>query len=450
MNPYLLNPNGGWCWFQDERALVIGNTLVFASVAGSDGEGASVGDVQVTSVPLDDFSNPVVTTLATGFQPDDHDVPALLRLADGRLAAFYQTHGAHHTQADSTLMRWRLSRAPGDFTEWETERSLPAPGRISYANPFLLPAEDGRIYNFFRATRKTKHPRDNNPFYAISDDNAASFRVGGRLISWSPNVDDPKFTGRDGGRPYVKYASNGRDTIHFVTSEDHPRAYDNSLYHGFIRGGVIHASDGTPLQPLSTNLDQALDLRRLTRVFEGGPDDVAWPSDFHLNEQGHPVVLFSIQKDGAAVRTELEPDTGGMDHRCAMAWWDGREWRHREIGYAGTCLYRRENDYTGLGALVPPRCSEVVLSTNAHPQTNEPLISQIDGRRHHELFLGTDPGNGREWEWRALTVHSDRDQLRPIVPAPEAGRTALLWLRGEYRTWQDYTLQVMGAPFPPA
>ena len=31
--PVVLNDDGGWCWFQDERALVVSGRLVFGSVA---------------------------------------------------------------------------------------------------------------------------------------------------------------------------------------------------------------------------------------------------------------------------------------------------------------------------------------------------------------------------------------------------------------------------------
>lgn len=452
MHTHLLNPNGGWCWFQDERALVIDDVLVFASVAGTDGNGAKAGDVQVTSVALDDFSEHSITTLAPEFQSDDHDAPALLRLADDRLAAFYQTHGNRATQADPTLMRWRITENPGDFTSWGPERTLALPGLISYANPFVLLAEGNRIYNFLRLSRSGEKPSDNNnnPHFAVSDDGGQSFRFGGRLLCWKPVAEDQKFTGVEGGRPYIQYASNGRDTIHFITSEDHPRAYDNSLYHGYVREGVIHASDGTRLEPLGADTDVGLDLRCLTRIFEGDANNVAWPVVFRLDTQGNPVALFSVQKDGAPSRTEQNPATGGMDHRYHIARWDGARWCHREIAFAGTCLYPQENDYTGLGALHPGDPSLVVVSTNAHPHTNEPLISRTDGKRHHELFMGRDPGEGGEWAWRPLTEHSETDQLRPVIPVRERGRDVLLWLSGDYRSWRDYDLRVMGAHLPTA
>jgi hypothetical protein len=37
--PVVLNDDGGWCWFQDERALVVGDRLVFGSVAAGRRDG---------------------------------------------------------------------------------------------------------------------------------------------------------------------------------------------------------------------------------------------------------------------------------------------------------------------------------------------------------------------------------------------------------------------------
>ena len=96
---------------------------------------------------------------------------------------------------------------------------------VTYANPIYL-SEEKRLYVFHRGVGL-------DPNYLVSEDLGRTWRYGGRL-----------FIGRDGYSPYVKYVSNGRDTIHFVGTEDHPRNFTNSLFHGFIRGGLIHSSDG--------------------------------------------------------------------------------------------------------------------------------------------------------------------------------------------------------------
>jgi hypothetical protein len=237
------------------------------------------------------------------------------------------------------------------------------------------------------------------------------------------------FDGRHGYSPYAKYACDGVDTIHFVATEDHPRNFDNSLYHGFVRGGKIYRSDGTFFAPLSTTTNTTVRPWELTRIYQGGPTNVAWMSDMELDRQGRAVVLFTIQVDGAG----LPQGQGGFDHRFHYARWDGRQWQESQIAYAGTRLYAGEDDYTGLGSIDPQDTSRVFISTDADPQTGKPLISQADGLRHHELFLGRAHDRGNSWAWTPLTTNSTMDNLRPLVPKWKDRRTALIWMRGVYR-----------------
>ena len=72
-----------------------------------------------------------------------------------------------------------------------------------------------------------------DPNYMFSEDNGKTWKYGGRLLY-----------GRDGYSPYLKYAYDGKGTIHFVTTEDHPRNFDNSLYHGYLRDGTIFTWGG--------------------------------------------------------------------------------------------------------------------------------------------------------------------------------------------------------------
>jgi hypothetical protein len=279
-----------------------------------------------------------------------------------------------------------------------------------------------------------------NPCLAISDDGGASFRCGGKLLTWPVPAGDPKYTGIDGGRPYVKYAADGAGAIHFLTTEDHPRAYDNSIWHGVLRGDRIHASDGTPIVKQRIGSDGALRPNELTLVFAGDADHVAWTIDLHLDRAGRPFCLFSIQRDSRGPQRAAR----GMDHRYGYARWDGVRWEAYEICHAGTRLYAAEDAYTGLATLDPQDPDTVYVSTNADPLSGEPLISKADGRRHHEIIRGTTPDRGRTWRWQAVTRDSTADNIRPVVPINDSGRHVVLWLRGSYATYQDYQLDVVG------
>jgi hypothetical protein len=259
---------------------------------------------------------------------------------------------------------------------------------------------------------------------------------------------DPKFTGTDGTRPYVKYASNGRDEIHFITTEDHPRAYDNSLWHGIINvsaeGARITHSDGTVIGPLSTDRTSEVKPTDLTPVFVGDADNVAWTVDLELDDRGWPYAAFSIQHGDGDVRTERR--VGGEDMRYGYARWDGERWQTFEIAHAGTALYAGEDDYTGLIALDPNDPDVVFISTDANPVTGEPLISEADGERHYEIYRGETTDGGVTWEWSALTENSPADNLRPLVPSWEDG-TIVSWLRGTLTTYMDYDTEVVGMVF---
>ncbi len=437
--PLILKRNGGWCWYQDERAIVVGSKLLFGSVAGVDRDGSDAGDVEVTSYDM--LSGALVGfKLAPRFQGDDHDTPALLELPDGRVLASFMTHGGGGTDADTRAMYWRITERAGAVAEWGPTREADVGGSISYSNLFRLEGEGGRIYNFHRNGRGGEGER--NPHFMISEDSGETFTYGGRLLLWPrPAGDDPKFTGIDGGRPYLKYASDGVDTIHFIASEDHPRAYDNSIYHGFFRDGRIFRSDGTAVGAVGSG---APSPNELTRVFEGDADHVAWTIDLHLDAAGRPYCAFSVQRDAAAERSQRAGTAGGQDHRYYYGRWDGERWRTHEMAFAGTRLYPGEDDYTGLVALHPNDPDTVFISTNADPATGESLVSSADGERHYEIFRGRTGDGGETWRWRAVTADSTADNLRPIVPIWTPGKTALLWLRGEYRAYTDYDLDIVG------
>jgi hypothetical protein len=413
---YELNDNGAWSWFMDERAIVDGGRLIVGSVRANgmftNQAAADWGNVELAVFDLKSKEKRVVV-LHEKFEQDDHDGPGLLVLGDGRYLAFYSKHN------QEPRAYFRISKNAHDPFEWGPVTELVTPGvkgswngdNFTYANPFRVPAENGRIYLFHRGVSQ-------DPNYLVSEDDGRSWRYGGKL-----------FLGQKGYAPYTKYAFNGRDTIHFVGTENHPRNYDNSSYHGFVRGEKIFLSDGTLVAPLATSSNTTVQVTNLTRIYKGGPTNVAWMTDVHLDAEDRPVVLFTTQRDGAG----LPSRKGGMDHRFHYARWDGRNWVEHEIGYAGKRLYAGEDDYTGLGAINPQNVNVVYISTDAEPTKGAPLVSAADGQRHHEIFKGATSDGGASWKWEAVTTNSTMDNLRPIVPIWKDARTALVWMRGTYR-----------------
>jgi hypothetical protein len=341
--------------------------------------------------------------------------------------ALYTKHGVERK------VYWSISE-PGDPLKWAPSRIFDTPGQESaaftgdnatYSNPFRFP--DGRIYNFYRGFHF-------DPNYMVSEDEGQSWRYGGRFL-----------IGRDGYGPYAKYAfDESSGTLHVVTTEDHPREFDNSLYHGMVRNGDILLSGGETVGRLSQNTDAPLHTWELTKVFQSDPDNVAWIVDLELDQKRRPVILFSVQKDGR----DMPYATGGMDHRYHLARWDGTRWSQTEIAHAGSRLYAGEDDYTGLGAIDPRNPDIVYISTNAHPESGNPLISVADGKQHHELFRGMRRRD--KWVWEPITANSTTDNLRPLVPRWDDPRTALVWMRGTYKANRgEWNTAVMAVVLPP-
>jgi hypothetical protein len=179
-----LNDNGGWCWFQGERAVVDGlrKLLVLSTVAN----GAVVGGAARHGT-VDVVAHDIVTGATTRFplherlEADDHDSAALLVRPDGRYLAMYSRHHK------DDLSRWRVTIQPGDVSAWEAERTFDNAAATTYSNLVRLARENGgrgRTYNFSRTVGF-------NPNFLTSADDGAAWAYGGRLLAGP-------------GRPYVR------------------------------------------------------------------------------------------------------------------------------------------------------------------------------------------------------------------------------------------------------
>ncbi|MBI3461856.1 MAG: BNR-4 repeat-containing protein [Planctomycetes bacterium] len=423
------NDDGAWCWFQDERALIHDGKLIIASVANGSHDPARRGDIEIVTYDMAS-GRASRSELYDRLEPDDHAVPALWLRNDDRLLAVFAKHGSEDH------FYGRLTASPGDFTQWEppTLFSPSASSRVTYANLHFLSAENagrGRLYLFFRGLGGSFKPS-----FATSDNGGQTWTRGTVVI----NV---PLAFRH--RPYVKYASDGRDTIHLLYTDGHPRDFDNSVYHVFYRDGVLHRSDGQAIRGLDEGLSSP---QEGACVFRGDKDNVAWVSDLHLSPEGRPVAVYSVQKNAAGLRSGDEQ--AGQDHRYRYASWDGNAWCDHEIAFAGTRLYVGEDDYTGNICLDPDRLNTVYISTNADPTNGAPLISATDHRRHFEIFRGLTADGGATWAWSPITRDSTADNLRPIVPKWDSDHCALLWFRGEYRSYRDYQAEIVGHVFPAA
>ena len=419
----VLNDNGAWCWFQDERALIdpAANTLLVGSIAAPEGPGGAqrAGNVELAVHHLATGETQVVV-LHENLEADDHNAPALWIRPDGRYLAMYTKHKTDN------FTRWRLSARPHDASEWEAEQvfdwtDLTGGRGATYSNLHHLSTE-GRLYAFARAI-------NDDPSILVSDDHGATFRYGGKLFT------RPKIGYVNG---YTRYASNQADRIDLITTDHHPRDYDNSIYHGYVTGGALHRSDGTVVDPhvLDASAPSQVELTTIlpTGTTLGGATLThAWTTDLRQGRADQSGQLAAV----LTARAHDEPEnTDFTDHRFVYARYDGATWQTHHLALAGANLLPHEEDYTGLAAIDPYDLDSLYLSAPVDPRDGSALDQ-------HEIFHGRTGDGGASWTWTPVTENSAADNLRPIVAPGDPDTLAVLWFRGSMTASQHYDCEVV-------
>jgi BNR repeat-containing family member len=422
------NDNGAWCWYQDERVIMdkTNGTLLIASIAAEEGVNGKdrMGDVDVVSYDLASGKTSRFVLHHHLLTQDDHNTPALLIRPDGRYLAVYSKHNLEK------FTYWRVSVRPHDASDWQPERKFDWTAAMAtadvrdnatYSNVFYLSAEQ-RVYDFARGV-------NHDPSILTSGDQGDNFTFAGKLLT------EQKLGYVNG---YTKYASNGIDRVDFITTEHHPRDFDNSIYHGYLQDGKLHKSDGMVVYENVFD-GGGVPQTELTKVFaadsvwNGDTMTHAWTMDLHIDSAGRPVGLISC-------RANDDPEnTNFSDHRFLYARFDGSTWQVHQLAKAGACLWPAEQDYTGLAAINPNNVNEVYAST-----TIDPRDPGAPGLKVHEIFKGITSDGGATWTWTPITWDSPVDNLRPTVAIWDANDTAVLWFRGTMSRSQHYNSAIVG------
>jgi len=404
--------DGGWCWFQDPRAIVHGDYLIMGSVKGNDSGGAYIGVYDLRK-------NQILGNILAHdqFDHDDHNAPVFYLRPDQKILAVYARHGTekiHYT---------RLSDAV-DYLKWGQEQlidqsdALPPGDGVTYMNLMSLRAE-GKLYNFYRGF-------DFNPSFITSSDEGETWSKGTHFIR-------NELPGRH--RPYARYVGNGVDTIHVCFTDAHPRHYGNNLYYVAFRNGKFYKANGDYIKDLEKDgplLPSEADLvyHGSNIIREGGHGasalGSAWNSSIVLDAFGNPHIGYSLY---------LNND----DHRFRVASWDGSKWIDREVAYAGKCLWDMESSYTGLITLDPVDPYLAVISTDVNPSTG------MDSGGKHEIYrgrVGIDNDIGTI-KWVPMTTNSTTRNIRPVI-LRNGNQRVICWNRGRFDGYLDYDLQTVG------
>jgi hypothetical protein len=386
--------DGAWCWFADPRAVRYDGQHRKTYL----GWVAHDGDIMISAFDHDSFTR-TTAAIHPKLQVDDHSNPAIQIRPDGRLAVYYSAH-------DGPRMYYRVSARPEDVRSWGPVQEIPTntEGRgkgYTYPNPIHLSAE-AKTYLFWRGG-------DFNPAFAAQRDGESTWSTAQSFIQVP------------GQRPYVKYDSDGEDSIHFAFTNAHPAESSTNIYYASYKAGAIRTADGTavgslgePISPADTDLvyDTTSD------AFPGA--STAWVHDVAVDPSGRPVVVFAVF---------ASPN----DHRYFYARWTGSQWESREITPAGGSISAdgREPYYSGGITLDHEDPSTVYLSRD------------VSGIFEVETWKTSD--GGATWSHQAVTATSDELNVRPISPRgliPFGGDLSVLWMRGAYQSYVGYRTSI--------
>jgi hypothetical protein len=354
------------------------------------------GNVRVASVDSDTGARKVVV-LKHGLGVDDHNDPSLLMLPGGRLEVYYSPHSGRFLPPHGipSRMYYRTMHRPEDVTSFGGTHVLHTntSGGLGYTypNPVFLSSE-GRRWLFWRG---------GNWF--------PSFSTRSHGHGWASARTLIKTT--RGRRPYLKVASNGRDTIDFAFSEDNPSNIKTGIYYARYRKGHFEGASGRRIGGFGALPLDEHEADRVRAANTGHPR--AWVHDVASDSGGTPSIVYVSY-----------PSTRDLRYRYAH--WDGHRWVDNEIVPAGKPLRGR---YAGGISLDHEDPSVVYLSRRIHGVFEVERWTTADG--------------GVSWTHQAVTSHSTEDNVRPIAPRGETTGETVLWMRGHYRSYTQYMTRIV-------
>jgi hypothetical protein len=382
--------DAAWCWFADPRAVYHKGKYEKSYF----GYINSKGDVVISAR---DEKTKVVQNfvLHHKLQVDDHNVPSILFLPDGKLLAFYTHHNG--------TFFMRKSKNPEDITSWEEEQTFDfgmEKRRICYSHPAMLSGEDNRIYMVFRSSPlKPKSWREYGQYMSYSDDFGKTWSKAKCLLDVT-GIDNPM---------YLKLSTDNKSRIDILFTDGHPKIGAASVYHMYYEKGVLHQTDGGKIGEMQ---DLPLKLDKINKVYDVAKTGTkAWIWDIALDRKRRPVVAYSQY-----------PSVN--DHIYHYARWDGKKWIDYELLNSGGYITSPEKS----GKVLEEHYSGGVVLDHEQPE-NVYLsreVNQVFEIEHWKL-------KGNAWKKDKITENSKQDNLRPYVLAHYPGnKPPVFWMTGVY------------------
>jgi hypothetical protein len=379
--------HGSWSWFGDPRAVYVAGQYdeVFAGWLDWSGH--------VTIGAYDPQFGVSSTHVIGHLLSDDHSAPSIFVEPDKRLTAFWSAH-------NGARMYYRSTLRPEDISAWGPLQHVPdnVKGSLgfTYPNPVLLPAENDKLYLFWRG-----------------GDWSADYATRTLDGHWTRGHELIRVPGQ---RPYVKIDSNGRDEIVLAFTNGHPRNVLTSIYYAAYRDGALRKASGRLIVRIGSG---PIAAQQADLVYNAHVTHVpAWVWDVALDSRGRPVIVYATFPSN-------------RHHEYWYADWTGTRWVSHLLAIGGGTISPGtiEFEYSGGIGLDHSDPSIVYLSR------------QVPGG--YEIERWTTSDGGVRWRHTVVVPASGTDNVRPVVPRGwDRGPMSVLWLRGHYGSYTRYRTSV--------
>jgi hypothetical protein len=400
-----ITEDGAWCWFSDPRAIY------------THGENPGVltgwvtanGSIEVAHI--DPKGKVTTQILADTLDKDDHANPAFVELTNKQNMVFYTKHFdyfvRHHTSTNDGKDLFEDAVLFDPFTDAELEK-FPVK-RTTYANPFSLESEGGKLYCFGRWTGY-------KPNIMTSTDNGETFSKSRVMITNYPFDSN--------NRPYVKYYSDGASKIHIVFTDGHPKIeLTNSIYYAYYENDAFWRADGSKICTID---ELPFEPKDATLVYKADEmNGKSWVYDVGADENDNPVILYTRYPDD-------------FHHIYHYSKFDGTSWIDSQICDSGDWFPQtiegteeREQNYSG-GMTVNPLNSKIIFTSE-----------EVNGIMEIVKYDLDDQGKIKTRE--EITENSKYDNVRPFIPRnmKSGDEPVVLWMQNDkYIHYTNYKTQI--------
>ncbi len=401
-----ITEDGAWCWFSDPRAIYVHgeNPGILTGWVTKN------GDIEAAYINPEGKVKSQI--LGKKLDKDDHANPAFVELDDHHNMVFYTKHFDQHVRYHHSKNKEGKLFGPAVLCnpfDKEELKKFPLK-RATYANPYKLENEDGKVYCFGRWTGF-------KPNIMTSEDNGVTFSKAKVMITNYPFDSN--------NRPYVKYYSDGKSKIHIVFTDGHPRNEPtNSVYYAYYENGAFWKADGTKICDKDKLPFQPTDA---TKVYMANKENgKSWIFDIASDKKGNPVILYTRYPDD-------------KNHIYYYAKFDGNKWNHTKICNSGGWFpqtlegdVEKEPNYSG-GMTVNPLNTSIIYVSEKVDNVFEIVRYKI-GKE------------GKISERKEITEKSKYDNIRPFIPRnmKKGDPVQVLWMNNKkYIHYTNYQTAIL-------